>query len=58
MLKAKKIASSSVLNGQDAIKIVEKRIQQVNDGESGASMFKLILLDYKMPDMNGPQVAI
>ena len=58
MLKAKKIASSSVLSGQEAIKIVEKRIQQVNDGESGASMFKLILLDYKMPDMNGPQVAI
>ena len=48
--------SDSALNGKDAIKLVQNRIEQVYRGEV-AFMYKVILLDYSMPEMDGPQFA-
>ena len=57
MLKSRAIKSDSALNGNEAIKLVQSRIEQVHRGQM-ASMYKVILLDYSMPGMDGPQVAI
>ena len=38
------------------MKAVQDRVIAVLEGK--ASMYKVILLDYSMPDMDGPQVSI
>ena len=56
MLKSRAIKSDSALNGNEAIKLVQSRIEKVQCGQI-ASNYKVILLDYSMPEMDGPQVA-
>ena len=41
----------SALSGQKALELVQKKVNQ--DKES----FKLILMDYEMPELNGPQTT-
>ena len=57
MLKSRKFITLSVTSGLDAIDIVKTRIAEVVEGKEEAKMFKLVLLDYSMPEMDGPQVA-
>ena len=45
----------TALNGAQAIKIVQARIRKSQ--EEGAPMYKVVFLDYSMPEMDGPQVA-
>ena len=42
-------------SGADALQLFEQRIQKAKQGE--AQMYKVVLLDYSMPLMDGPQVA-
>ena len=55
MLKEKKIESIAATSGIKAIKIIENRIADTLFGRE--KMFKIILLDYSMPEMDGPTVA-
>ena len=52
MLKANKVESICALSGREALEIVMARIQLVANEE--APMFKIILMDYSMPEMDGP----
>ena len=56
MLEDQDVVTDTALSGNAALALIEKRLEAVNRGE--ASMYKLILLDYSMPEMDGPQVAI
>ena len=56
LLKSAKVPFDEAQCGMDALDKVSKRIELVKTG--AASMYKLILLDFSMPDLNGPQVAI
>ena len=56
MLEHRHIKSDSALNGSLAIKKIQERIELVYRGE--ASMYMIVLIDYSMPEMDGPQVAI
>ena len=44
------------MNGKQAIKAIQDRIEQVYRNQ--APMYSLVLLDYSMPEMDGPQVAL
>ena len=44
--------TDSALSGNTALSLMEKRLEVVYRGE--APMYKLILLDYSMPEMDGP----
>ena len=55
MLANKGFDSEEAKCGQEAIQAVERRIELVKEGK--ADMFRLILLDYCMPDWDGPQTA-
>lgn len=55
MLYEKNIPSDTVLNGKDAMMLVRERLKLVRANQ--APMYKVILLDYSMPDMDGPTVA-
>ena len=46
------IASGALL----ALEYVRNRVESENNGTG--SMYRLILLDYSMPDLNGPEVAV
>ena len=41
--------------GAEAINLFKERVAKCKT--EGAPMYKLILLDFSMPDMNGPAVA-
>ena len=56
MLKMLKTPSDSALHGSFAIDMIEARIALCEEGT--ADMYKIIILDYSMPDMDGPQVAM
>ena len=45
----------SASQGYEALGLIKERNQLVNQGK--ASMYKLILLDFSMPDIDGPEVA-
>lgn len=55
-LWAKGISCDSAISGRAAIELVHKRLKLIASG-SGATMYNLILLDYSMPEMDGPMVA-
>jgi CheY-like chemotaxis protein len=55
MLKTKNFKSVSATGGAEALDILEERIENFLLGQD--EMFKLILLDYSMPEMDGPAVA-
>jgi len=56
MLGEQGVAADTALSGNVALSLVGKRFEDVN--REKASMYKLILLDYSMPEMEGPQVAM
>ena len=56
MLVHRRVSHDSALDGREALGLIQARIEQVYRGE--ASMYKVILLDYSMPEMDGPQVAL
>ena len=56
LLAAFKIEIDFAMGGKKALKMVEERIARVLLGNS-IKMYQIILLDYSMPEMNGPQVA-
>ena len=47
--------TDSALNGNRALQTIKERLDLVKKGQ--AEMYKVILLDYSMPDIDGPQVA-
>ena len=55
MLEEKEVLCDTATGGTDAINIFKERLEKCKAGE--ACMYKLILLDFSMPDMNGPTVA-
>ena len=61
LLFSQNISSSYALSGKTALEKIEERIDLIKQseglGDSGPKMFKLILLDYCMPMMDGIQCA-
>ena len=55
MLKLMNNDCNHALNGQDAIQKVKTRITDVEQNKT--EMYRIIFLDYNMPDINGPEVA-
>ena len=56
MVKDEGYSCDSALSGSEAIEMVLNRLEQVYHGQ--AQMYKLILLDFSMPGMNGPETAM
>ena len=56
ILGAMNIAADSALSGTEALEKIKKRIGLVLSGK--ARMYKLILLDYCMPVMEGPETSL
>ena len=52
----KNINSDTALSGTKALDLIRARIEKVLLGQ--ATMYRIILIDYSMPDMDGPQSAI
>jgi len=55
MLKKRNVLCDTAGGGAEAINLFKERIEMCKT--EGAPMYKLILLDFSMPDMNGPAVA-
>ena len=55
MLKVKALTCVSATSGSQALNFIQERIEDVFQGKG--KMFRLILLDYSMPEMDGPTVA-
>ena len=55
MLQEKCIPTDTAFNGEDAITLVKERLKLV--ATDTAPMYKVILMDYSMPDMDGPTVV-
>ena len=53
LLTAQQVESDFAMSGKRALKMFHERIAAVLLG-SGAEMYQIILLDYSMPDMDGP----
>ena len=51
----KHIKSDTALSGPIAIELIKERLEKVLEGQ--ATMYKFILMDYSMPEMDGPQTA-
>ena len=56
MLEARGVMTDHALGGTQAIALFQKRIEQFKS-DPATCMYKLVLLDYSMPDMDGPEVA-
>lgn len=56
MLTNKQVKSDYATSGKQALDLMQQRIELVYRDE--AKMYDIILLDYSMPEMDGPQVAI
>ena len=55
LLLGKKIVTDSALSGNEALEKIKERAKFVKDGSG--EMFKIILLDYCMPEIDGPETA-
>lgn len=52
------IKCDKALNGAEAIRMVRERMEEfAADTTGSATLYRLILLDYSMPGMDGPDVA-
>ena len=56
MLSELGFKSDQAMSGAQALTLIQQRIEQVSKGEE--DMYRLVLLDFSMPEMDGPQVAI
>ena len=56
MLESRGVMSDRALGGNQAVAHFKKRIEQFMSDPT-AGLYKLVLLDYSMPDMDGPEVA-
>ena len=56
MLTAKKLKNDEARCGLAAIEIIKKRLTQVQSGEA-PHFYKILILDYSMPDITGVEVA-
>ena len=52
MLEHRQVKTDSALNGFKAIILIQSRIELFSKGKT--SMYKVVLLDYSMPEMDGP----
>ena len=52
LIQSKGVNCHTALSGKQAISLLDQRIKQVKKGN--AQMYKLVLLDFSMPDMDGP----
>ena len=52
----KHLKSDTALSGPIALELIKERLNKVLQGQ--AVMYKFILMDYSMPEMNGPQTAL
>ena len=55
MIQGQNITCARAVSGIEALKMMEKRIELVETRQ--APMFKIVLLDYSMPIMDGPTTA-
>jgi len=55
MLDQKGIEIDCALNGKIALKLIQQRFEQVRAKQG--RMYRLILLDFSMPEMDGPELA-
>ena len=55
LLLGKKIVTESALSGREAFEKIKERAKFVRNGSD--EMFKIILLDYCMPEIDGPETA-
>ena len=56
MLEFRGLICDHALSGPIALTLFQDRIEQVISGQANA-MYKLVLLDFSMPGMDGPEVA-
>lgn len=56
MFESSGLECSIASGGYKAVEYVRQRVESEKNGTG--SMYRLLLLDYSMPDMNGPEVAI
>ena len=56
ILGISKIACDQALSGTLALQMIQNRIQKVKEGT--AEIYKVILLDFSMPVMDGPTTAL
>ena len=54
MLKNLQYRSNYAYNGTDGIRLEYERCAQIRAGQSESGMYKLVLLDFSMGDINGP----
>ena len=52
MLASLAIQSEQAMSGAQALTLIQKRIQKVEQGDG--EMYKFVLLDFSMPEMDGP----
>lgn len=49
------LKSDFAISGDKAINLVKKRLENME--RSNSEMYKLIFLDFSMPDLDGPQTS-
>ena len=52
LLKQEGVKADSAYCGNEGVQLVKNRVKEVIKGE--AQMYKIIFLDYSMPDLDGP----
>ena len=54
MLNNNKCQTDSALGGLEALQKIKNRLELCLEQDSPKNMYRLILLDYSMPEMDGP----
>ena len=57
LLEAKGVASDAATGGKEALDLIKTRLEDCYL-DNGIQMYAVILLDYSMPEMDGPEVAV
>ena len=52
MLESQSVPTDSAMSGPQALSMIKERINNL-----GAPIYKIMLLDYSMPEMTGPQIT-
>ena len=56
MLENQNVICDTAISGKGALQLIEKRISKLL--EENVAMYKLVIIDYNMPHMDGSQVAL